>query len=92
MNQYRMCIVDQNLMDLVEKNKSHFPNFEKIKKGFTINASSKEEARNIAHKNYILMIAEDAYSAVHPPLVPEINKIGPGAWMNEKLTSCELVL
>lgn len=54
MNQYRMCIIDQNLIGILEKYKNHIRNFDKITHGFTINASSKEEARAIAQKNIVL--------------------------------------
>lgn len=91
MNQYRLCIVDPNLIDLVEKYKNHISKFDQIKNGFIINASSEEEARKVAYKKYSLMILEDPKPSAKPPLTPEINIIGAGAWLNEKLTSCKLV-
>lgn len=38
------------------------------------------------------MIMEDPFPAPQVPPVPAINIIGPGAWMNKRLTSCELVI
>lgn len=92
MKQYKLNLIDAELIELVKKYKTEILNSEKILAGITIFANSEEEARNQANKHYILMVSQELKSSMVLPEIPEINSSKyNNAWLNNNFTSCQLV-